>query len=174
MTSASPSLAHVIPRAPASTRFWPIRDDLWHLLCGRQATPCSRQVAMIDAILASMMSRSRQRAGVSISDFKIPTYPPPIAGRKCTSLSAAIFVIMPRELSVCPTQTWIDGESSSPSQRRSLIPGKRLSSSSITCRTLRTSNSNCSTPLVSCRNWVGMKTRVMANKPFLDAKPLSC
>ena len=72
ITSASPSLAQVTPMAPAASSLAGDVRRLLALMCGRQLTPCSRQVAAMRAILASSMSRSTSRAGVSSSALVRP------------------------------------------------------------------------------------------------------
>ena len=67
MISASPSLAQVAPMAPAASSFLTISGVFWPLMWGRQLMPASRQVFAVRAMLASMMSRSTRRAGVSRS-----------------------------------------------------------------------------------------------------------
>ena len=69
-TSASPSLAQVRPMAPASIRRRAMSGDLWHLACGRQATPCLRHSAAASAMFASRASRSMHSAGVSSSSLR--------------------------------------------------------------------------------------------------------
>ncbi len=67
-TSASPSLAQVMPTAPAAS----CRRAMWtHLLdlkCGRRRTGASRKRSAILAMLRSSRARRSRSAGVSISE----------------------------------------------------------------------------------------------------------
>ena len=65
ITSASPSLAQVMPIAPASISRCAICGTLMPLVCGRQLMPCCRQVPAMRAMFSSSASRSTSSAGVS-------------------------------------------------------------------------------------------------------------
>ncbi len=72
--SASPNLAQQIPRAPFSICFKAIWGVLWVFAWGLIPTPAplSLRKSIILSMLASMMSRSTMRAGVSISVMGLP------------------------------------------------------------------------------------------------------
>src|SRR5260370_419586 len=54
-------------------------------------------------------------------------HPPPIAGRKCTSLSASTASASPSRATSVPTTTTSPGRSCSPSHSRAFIPGNNRS-----------------------------------------------
>src|SRR6188768_2492259 len=66
MTSASPTLAQVIPIAPAANCNRAIWTHLWVLICGRRLTPTLFANAAIPAMLRWRISSETTRAGVSI------------------------------------------------------------------------------------------------------------
>lgn len=69
MISASPSLAQVMPVAPASSCLLASSGILWVLTCGRSLTPLRAATLAISVMLAPTTSRSMTSAGVSISGY---------------------------------------------------------------------------------------------------------
>ena len=84
-TSASPSLAQVMPMAPAASCIWASMGDLCVLACGRRRTGLSRKKSAMRLMLASTASMSRHSAGVSRSALGVPMGE---RGMMCFSLMA--------------------------------------------------------------------------------------
>src|SRR5665213_279213 len=106
MISASPSVAQLMPSAPAATWRSAMRTDLCVLACGLSATPAAFACAAIAAMLRSSASRSTTSAGVS-SRARLPVSPIrralgprsgmvalSNAGRKCSAVSAVIVGVL--------------------------------------------------------------------------------
>src|SRR5689334_19222938 len=66
ISSASPKVAQVTPKAPAFTWRSAISTLLWVLACGRRQTPHLRAFSAIRSMFLSNALRSRIRAGVAV------------------------------------------------------------------------------------------------------------
>lgn len=128
-------------------------------MLGRWCWWIIRRNASCPSASAALARAARKPAAIAT------TQPPPIAGRKCTSLRSSTGCLSPCRLVTPSTVSTIPRRSASPSTSRALIPGYRASSASTRSRTLAPGTATASWPPVRSRKRGGIQTVAIVISP---------